>query len=259
MGRRSRAARRTRDQVAADAHADQVAQRLGKMLLDGRTARRIPQRTAAGRAGISQGAWSDLEHGASATLGMWSRAAMAVDASLEAYIRGVSAADGPRDAAHLRNQELVLRTAAPGGWRGLAEELIDRIAATSRAADVLLHRPQSRPAVDEYCLAEVFDWLADLGGSLRDWQRRQDALERYAIARMRDDVLPRVSGVWLIRATARNRALAREHPLLLRSRFAGSGAAWLAALTRPDAPMPTAPALLWVSVDGARMYPARLG
>jgi transcriptional regulator with XRE-family HTH domain len=252
-------ARRTSAQVRADDRALVLEQKLGKMLLDRRTELRLSQQEASTRAGISQGGWSGLERGASATLHTWSRAAMAVETTLEAYLRLASAATSPRDAAHLRNQELVLRSAAPGRWRGLPEELIDREARTSRAVDVLLYRPLVRPLPDEYALAEVYDWFADVGAALRDWQRRLAALERYAIARMTDDTVPRVAGLWVVRATARNRALVRDHATLFHSRFGGSGRAWLEALGNAARPMPDAAAMVWVSVSGDRLYPARLG
>ncbi|MEO6350453.1 MAG: hypothetical protein ABIP53_07360 [Candidatus Limnocylindrales bacterium] len=43
------------------------------------------------------------------------------------------------------------------------------------------------------------------------------------------------------------------------ARFPGSGHAWLAALGEPTNPMPNDPALLWVTVRGDRLYPARMG
>lgn len=259
MGRRARSARRTPCQVRADEHAGQLSANLGKALREQRTSLRISQHEAGARAGLSQGAWSGLEHGAAATVQTWSRAAAALRTRLEAYLKEVSAAQAPRDAVQLRSQERILRLASAGGWRGLPEEFIDRDARTSRAADVLIVRPRDRPQPDEYGLWEVYDWFADVGAHLRDWQRRLDALERYAIARMRDETLPLASGAWVVRATVRNRALVRDHAAIFRARFAGSGHAWLAALGSVDAPMPTGPALLWVAVRGDRIYPARLG
>ncbi|CAN5816158.1 hypothetical protein BH24CHL5_BH24CHL5_06780 [soil metagenome] len=220
----------------------------------------MTQRHAARRAGLSQSGWSQLETAGDArfTLGTWDRAAHAVGATLDAFLRHASAATAPRDAVHLRHQELVIRTALAGGWRALPEEMIDRDARTSRAADVLLHR--RRPGkTAEYALGEIFDWFADVGAPTRDWWRRLDAVERYAVARMRpDDALPRVGGCWIVRATTRNRALIGEHRLFFRSRFPGSGRLWLAALATPGAAMPADAALLWVAVDGTRLYPARL-
>ena len=230
------------------------------MLKDGRIRLRWSQRAAAAKAGISQSEWSALEFGGKpATIPTLNRAAFAVGGSLDAWIKTTSAADQPRDAVHLRNQELIIRLSAPGGWTPRPEEFIDREARTSRAADVLLYRRRpSQPA--EYALWSVTDWIDDVGAVVRDFGRRVDAVERYAIARMLpDEPLPRTGGCWVVRATQRNRRLIGEHRHFFRARFPGSGRAWLASLTSSAAPIPSEPTLIWVSVDGERLFPARLG
>ncbi len=258
MGRTSR---RAAAAAKADRHAAEVAHRLGAALRDARRGVHLTQSVAAGRAGISQATWSALENERDPryTLATWDRAAFAVGTSLSAYLPNASAADLPRDAVHLKNQELIIRTAKVGGWKALAEEPIDRDVGRSRWGDVLLHR--RRPATpDEHALMEVIDWFDDVGAPLRAWQRRLDAVERYAIARMSgDDAVPLSSGCWLVRATRRNRGLVADHANLFRTHFPGSGRAWLAALTQAGAAMPNGSALLWVSADGARLFPSRLG
>jgi len=246
----------------ADAHALELAARLGKALREARRASGLTQTQAARRAGISQPTWSLLESGRDAryTLATWDRAAHAVGTVLNAYLPEASAADQPRDAVHLRNQELVLRTAEQGGWSGVPEQALDSELARSRHGDVVLDRHRTPAAPGEWCLIEVVDWVADVGESVRDFDRRLGALDRYAVARMHDDEsVPVTSGVWLVRATARNRQIVGEHSHFFRGRFPGSGRAWLEALTNPDSPMPAATALLWVDVSGTRMFPARLG
>jgi transcriptional regulator with XRE-family HTH domain len=263
MPRTFRSRPRTPSQGAADRNADQLARRAGKSLRDGRRGLRKTQQQIADLAGISRTRYAELEvnPGGGVTLASLSRAAMAVGGELRLYIAEHTAADQPRDAVHLRNQELIARTAASGGWRALPEEAIDREARTSRAADMLLQRGH------EWCLQEVWDWFADVGAAFRDWDRRLAAVERLAIARMApppdpapaDTVpLPRVGGCWVVRATRRNRRLVAEHGHLFRARFPGSSRAWLAALTT-QATMPTASALLWASVDGTRLFASRLG
>ena len=198
---------------------------------------------------ISRSEWSGLELGRkSATVATWNRAAFAVGGSLDAWIKQTSAAGMPRDAVHLRNQELILRLGVGGGWKGLPEELIDRDARTSRAADVLLYRRSPIDQVDEYSFWDVWDWFDDVGGPVRDFQRRMEAVGRYAVARMRlpDSPLPRTGGCFVVRATARNRALIHDHRNFFRSRFPGSAQGWLRALEDAHAPMPTDPALIWV-------------
>jgi hypothetical protein len=130
-----------------------------------------------------------------------------------------------------------LRVARPGGWQGLPEEPIDRDARTSRAADVLLFRRRP-PVPDEYALIEIIDWFDDVGEPLRAWSSRLSAVDRYAIARMTDDVLPRTSGCWIVRATMRNRRLVTDHATLFRARFPGSGRQWLDALASTATAMP---------------------
>jgi hypothetical protein len=158
---------------------------------------------------------------------------------------------------HLKAQELVIRTARQGGWQGSAEVQIDGMAATSRFADVVLQRPPRQPR--EIALIEIIDWFDDVGAPLREWPRRLEAMERRAIAAMVGDAdPPRVSGCWVVRATARNRDLIGQHSNVFRSTFPGSGRAWLTALTHPTTPMPLTPALMWIAVNGERIFPARL-
>jgi transcriptional regulator with XRE-family HTH domain len=243
--------------VAADDASDALMRKLGAMLRDGRKRAGLRQQEVSSVAGISRSEWSELERGKSrATLHTLNRAATAVNAPLDAFLRHVSAADLPRDASQLKGQELVLTLTKPGGWKGLPEEPIDRDARTSRAADVLLfRRRQDQPA--EYALVEIIDWFHDVGEPMRAWSSRQSAVERYAVARMTDDVLPRSSGCWIVRATARNRRLIADHANLFKARFPGSGRAWLAALTAPATPMPAQPGLLWISVSGDGLFPVR--
>lgn len=214
----------------------------------------MTQQEAATLAGIGTSTWSDLEitRDGRTSLATLNRAAVAVGSRLKAYLAEVSAADQPRDAVHLRNQELVIATARPGGWRGQPEVALDRDGQASRSADVVVRRG------NDWALVEIWDWFADVGAAGRAWHRRLDALERYAIARMRTNELPHVNGVWVVRATRRNRALFNAHREFFGSLLPGSSAAWLAALTRPDSPMPRHAALLWASVDGTRLFPARL-
>ncbi len=268
MPRRKRNVPRTPSQAAADRRADELAGRLGRALREARKALRLSQSQAAERAGFARSTWSGLEvaRDGRVTLATVDRAAMALGTRVRAYIEHASSASQPRDATHLRHQELIVRTASSGGWTALPEAALDRDARTSRAADVLLER------ANEYAITEVWDWFDDVGAALRDWDRRLDALDRYAIARLglatgstgrggsagEPAAPPRVGGCWVVRATRRNRLLISEHRHLFRARFAASGHAWLEALIT-SRPMPDASALLWVSVDGRRLFPARPG
>ncbi|MEP7361370.1 MAG: helix-turn-helix transcriptional regulator [Chloroflexota bacterium] len=259
MGRANRSKPRTRVQVAADDATQALQKKLGRSLKDGRARHGWTQLEAAARAGLSRSEWSTLELGRRpSTVLALNRAAHALHSGLSAYLEQISAADLPRDAVHLRHQELVIKTARPGGWGSLPEAQLGQDARTSRWVDVLLERRRAHSAT-EYCACEIWDWLADVGGSVRDFARRVEALGRYGITRMRgDEPPPYASGFWVLRATRRNRQLVTEHRNFFDGRFPGSGHAWLAALASPAAPMPMEPALLWVSVRGDRLFPARL-
>jgi hypothetical protein len=259
MGHSKRVRPRTPAQVASDNHADHVARQLGRSLRDLRSGSRRTRASIAAKAGMPRSSYATLEGDGEGgvSLRAMSRAATAAAGELHAYISAASAADQPRDAVHLRHQELVLATAAAGGWTGVPETALDRDAQTSRAVDVLLRRGH------EWVIVEVWDWFADVGAALRDWDRRLAVLEAYAIARMPPDhsaevTVPTIGGIWVVRATARNRRLLAAHRHVFQSRFPGSAKAWLGALTGADV-IPAQPTILWVRVDGSALFPSRLG
>jgi transcriptional regulator with XRE-family HTH domain len=235
--------------------------KLGAMLRDGRRRTHRTQAEAAFRAGISRSEWSGLELGRkSATMATLNRAAHAVGGSLEACIRETSAADRPRDAVHLKAQNLIIATSAGGAWKPLPEVLIDREARTSSAADVLLERLSRAEGVREYALWDIREWIDDVGGAVRDFTRRVAGLERFAISRMAgDEPLPRTGGVFVLRATSRNRELVHENRPFFAARFPSSALGWLRTLEDPEAPIPSEAALVWVNVEGDRLYASRLG
>jgi transcriptional regulator with XRE-family HTH domain len=261
--RRSRIPRRSSAQVAADRSATTIAQALGRALREARTSTLRSQRAVADAAGMAHSTVSEAErgNGDDFTLRTWARLAIASGAALRAYIQGVSDADRPRDAVHLRVQELILATAARGGWQGMTEAPIDDPARGSRFLDVALRR--ALEGLMEVAVIEVVDWQDDVGATLRDWTRRVARVERRATGTLTRDaadgqpIVPSVAGCLVLRATRRNRTLVRDHRLVFRTRFPGSGTAWLKAL-ESRSPMPEEAAILWVSVDGSRLWPARL-
>ena len=267
--RRSTLGRRSSAQVQSDALAVEVAQILGRALRDARTGGGHTQKTIADLAALAPSTISEAEHGHGAkfTLRTWMRLATAAGSELHAYLERASAADAPRDAAHLKAQELIVRTAT-GGWRAMPEAALDDPASGTRSADVLLLRgtnvDSSVKANAEVALIEVIDWFDDVGASFRDWDRRLARVERTAVAKHTRDgsdgrpILPRVAGCVVLRATIRNRALVKDHASLFRARFPGDGRAWLAALASP-APLPGDAAIIWISVDGTRLWPVRFG
>ena len=202
-----------------------------------------------------------MELGAATSMSLrsWSRVAHVLGADLHAYLAQRSAADAPRDSVHLRTQELVARTAERGAWRSIPEFAIDDAARGTRSLDLWLERQHVSGEGVEVAVIEVMDWFDDVGARFRDWDRRLERARQLAIAtrtveRDHGPVLPRVSGCWVVRATTRNRELIREHATLFDARFPGSGRRWLDAFAG-SAAMPPEPAIIWVSVDGTRLFP----
>jgi transcriptional regulator with XRE-family HTH domain len=235
--------RRTSTQVRSDERAAQLATFLGRALRDARLSRRVTQREAAARAGLSQACWSGLERGRAAafSLRVWVRAGDAVGSDLRAYLERATATSEPRDQVHLRHQALMARKAAPGGWQIMPEADLGG----AGVADILLTRGA------QAVLVEVWDYFSDVGAAFRSWDRK--------LARIAVGGYEQVSGVWVVRATRRNRELVGNHREVFRARFPERGTSWLGALESPGRPAPVRAGLLWVSVRGDRLYPARLG
>jgi transcriptional regulator with XRE-family HTH domain len=261
MPRRIRTLRRTAAQVAADVAAEELTVALGKALRDARRSAGLSQAEVGRRSALAQTAVSRMESGAATSMSLrsWSRVAHVLGSDLRAYLARRSAADAPRDSVHLRTQELLARTAEGGAWKSIPEYAIDDAARGTRSLDLWLERRVARGQAIEVAAIEVMDWFDDVGARFRDWDRRLERVRQLATATRTvegDDgpVPPRVSGCWVVRATTRNRQLLREHVTLFDARFPGSGRSWLDALTG-SAAMPVEPAILWVSVDGTRLFP----
>jgi len=229
--------------------ASSVVRRIGVGLLESRVASRLTQAEAAARAGISQSFWSRLERGlvVSVSIETLASCAAAVGVQLAAFIEARPGADLPRDIEHLRRQELVIGAASAGGWTARPEVAIDPTADRSRSIDVLLSRDHGRERV----VVEVVDLLADGGAALRGLS------DKVATVRRSSAPEARVSGLLVLRATARNRATTHELAAVFATRFPASSSDWLRALESPTAPMPAADGLIWSSVDGSRLMAVR--
>jgi hypothetical protein len=156
----------------------------------------------------------------------------------------------PADAGHLRIQELVLRLARGAGYRG-DFELPTRPLDPSRSTDVGLRDDRGRRLL----LIECWNTFGDVGASVRSTMRKQAEAEAYAIATGGDQP-HRVSTCWVVRATARNRALVGRYPEVFANRFRGSSAAWVRTLTE-GSPPPMEPGLVWCDASVSRLYPWR--
>ena len=228
-----------------------LADRLGVALRDSRQAMGLRQLDAAERAGVSQAFWSLLERGGGGTASLETLAscAAAVSTQLAAFVEAVPGATLPRDIEHLRRQQLVIASAAVGGWSATPERAIDPAAGRSRSIDVQLQRP----ARHEIAVVEIEDLLADGGQAMRGLEDK--------VAAVRRGVGPdwSVRGLLILRSTNRNRTLVRELRDLFATRFPASSEGWLAALRDPVRPMPRSDGLVWSSLDGRRLFAVRLG
>jgi len=237
--------------VAGRKRGRYLAQRIGIGLKESRQAMRLTQAQAADRAGMSQGFWSLLERGESATASLETLAACAaaVDTQLAAFVEAAPGADLPRDMEHLRRQQLITVIAKAGGWVARPERAIDPMARRSRSIDVELQRVVR----GEIAVVEIVDLLADGGEAMRGLADKVAAVRRDA------GTDSTVAGLLILRSTSRNRVVVREFADLFAGRFPASSSAWIAALRDPAHPMPNADGLAWSSVDGSRLVAARIG
>ena len=222
--------------------------RLGEELRKSRRRRRWPQTTLAQRVGVVQSTVSQMERGRGGSLSIdaWQRAFLAVDRRLMLDAsRDLDA--GTTDAGHLRIQELVLQAGRRAGFSGTFE-LATRPADPARSADVGLRDDRRRLLV----LVECWNTIGDVGAAARSTSRKLAEAAQLAVA-IGGDRSHRVAGVWVIRATAANRALTSRYPEVFAVRFPGSSLAWLATLT-DGAPPPQESGIVWCDVAATRLY-----
>ena len=236
--------------MEARTRARYLAQRIGRSLREVRLAQGLRQADVATAAGVSQSFYSRVERGlgTAASLETLAACARACGTQLAAFLEALPGASMPRDMEHLRRQQAVIALAANGGWTALPERAIDPDAARSRSIDVLLERARN----GEIVVIEIVDLLLDAGGDIRGLTDKVHAMQRTA------NGTRTVRGVLVIRATARNRRVVAELHALFASRFPASSTHWLAALARPDEPMPVEDGLLWTRATTPELFPARL-
>lgn len=222
--------------------------RLGARTRERRLALRLTQAQLGARIGIHQTAVSALERGraASFSLTTWATTAAALGYELAAFFEGAPTGDAPMDVEHLRRQQLVVSTAAGGAWRARLEHPVTVMGGGRAVVDVLLERP----AGSELCVVEVWNWLANVGHA---WRNHADKVAAIQAAHSGQ----RVSGLFVLRGTRRNRALVSELSDLFEVRFAASSARMLAALRDPAIPAPDGDTLLWTDAAASRLLPAR--
>jgi hypothetical protein len=233
------AARRNREQLA----------RAGGDLREGRLARRISQAQAGELAAIGRGVVSRIERGlgASVPLDAWQRLGLAVGRplviSVQRDVHGET-----RDTGHLAMQELVLRLGAAAGFTG-SFELPTRPAEPWRSVDVCLSDPPGRRRI----VVECWNTIGDIGAAVRSSTRKRAELQDLATATTIDGGSTTTGLVWVVRASARNRALVARYPEVFARAFPASSSGCIAALTS-GGPLPADPGLVWSDVAGTRLF-----
>lgn len=240
---------RIRTRLAADAQRANREQ-LVRLGLDARDARRrrLTQAQLGWRVGLSQSAVSRAERGLGAglTLDLWQRLAIGLQVRLRVVLQRDPLAE-TADAGHLVLQELVLRLGRAAGYAAEVE-LPTRPTEPWRSIDVAL----VDDARQRLIVVECWNTFGDLGAAARTSARK--AAEAGALAQARwGEVAHTTALVWVVRATAANRALVRRYPQVFESRFPGSSLAWVRALVEGGRP-PPAPGLVWATVGGERLY-----
>ena len=225
--------------------------RLGAELRAARRRRRLTQQALGRRVGISGMSISRIERGlgGSHSLDAWQHVALAVGRPLRVELQR-DVEEEPADAGHLAVQELVLRLAHAAGFRG-SFELSTRPSDPSRSVDVGLRDDRRRLLV----LVECWNTVGDLGGAARSFARKLAEAEQLAVA-VGGERPHLVRGCWVVRASARNRALLARYPEIFAARFGGSSVAWVSTLTRGGEP-PDHPGLVWADAAATRLFPWR--
>jgi transcriptional regulator with XRE-family HTH domain len=242
--------RATSERLEGRRRAAIVGRRIGIGLRDSRLALRLTQTEAAERAGISQASWSRVELGVAgaASLEAHASCAAAVGTQLAAFIEARPGANLPRDIEHLRRQELVIELGRRGGWSAQPELAIDPRAERSRSIDVHL----ARLGGAERAIVEIVDLVTERGAEFRNLTDKVAAIRRSAADG------PRVRGLLVLRATARNRATVAGSRACSRPGSRVLRANGCARLATPPSPCLTATASCGRLAVAAALYAAAL-
>ena len=198
------------------------------------------------RAGIGRMVASRIERGeTNPDLDLLQRLGLALGAAL-IVTYGRDRLDAPADAGHLAIQELILRIGRQAGYLGTFE-LPTRPAEPWRSVDVGLVRESRRCLI----LVECWNTIGDVGAAVRSTDRKRAELASMAVGRWGADA--RVGVVWVVRATARNRALLQRYPEVFASRFPGSSLRWLGVLESGTLPADDL-GLVWCDVGATRLF-----
>ena len=238
--------------IEAERQSRELRARIGREVQTLREQRGLTRLELAARAGLGRTVESRIERGlANPDLEAVQRIASALGRPLIVSFGGRDPDDLPRDAGHLAIQELVLRVGRAAGYDGTFE-LPTRPAEPWRSGDVGLADPRHRRLI----LVECWNTIGDVGAAVRSSNRKRAELGDISVARWGAEAT--VGLAWVVRATARNRALIGRYPEIFARAFPGSSRAWITALTTRDVP-PKEPGLVWSDIGGTRLFAFRRG
>jgi transcriptional regulator with XRE-family HTH domain len=242
-----RRAKRTSLEIAGATEAARLAITLGTQARSARRGRRLTLAAIARRTGISVSRLSEIERGlgARAPLDTWVALGIALGRPLAvSFSRPLDEDRSPADAGHLEVQEHILKLAHATGRHGTFE-LPTRPLDPSRSTDVGLYDPRERTRIHVEC----WNTFGDLGAAVRATNRKQAE----AAATWPDD---RIATVWVIRASAADRAILSRFPHIVDAAFPGSSRAWVRALSE-GTPPPLQQGLVWFDAATGRLVERR--
>ena len=245
--------RAKRPELAAEARRRNLEQlaALGADLRRARLRRRLTQEQLARRAGISRASASRIERGLGGgqTVDTWQRVALAVGTPLVVRLQR-DPIEETADAGHLAIQELILRLGRQiGALRSF--ELASRSTEPWRSSDVGLRVERRR----QLWLVECWNSVGDVGSGARSSNRKVAEAEALAVA-IGGERPYGVRSCWVLRDSARNRALVRRYPEVFAARFPGSSRGWVEALMAGAEP-PAQAGLVWCDGAATRLFPWR--
>jgi hypothetical protein len=238
---------RTADLIVGNREATAIAATLGGIARSARRAQRRTVADVAQRIGVSVARLSEMERGlgARAPLGTWVALGVALGRPLAvSFTRPLGEPPSTADAGHLEIQEHILKLGRTTGRHGTFE-LPTRPIDPTRSTDVGLHDRALHARIHVEC----WNTFGDLGAAVRATNRKVAE----ARATWPDD---RIATVWVVRATAANRALLARFPHVIDAAFPGSSRAWVRALTTGTAP-PDQPGLVWFDPATGRLTERR--
>lgn len=239
--------RRPKLAIDADRLGRELRARIGADIERLRERRGLTRTALASRAGLGRMVVGRIERGVvNPDLEALQRLALALDRPLVVSFGGRDPLEQPADAGHLAIQELVLRLGRAAGYGG-SFELATRPAEPWRSADVGLASDAQRRLIEVEC----WNTMGDIGASVRVSNRKRAELADLAVAKWGPPGTAHL--VWVVRATARNRALVERYPEVFARAFPGSSRLWIQAVTRGFTP-PDEPGLVWSDVSGTRLF-----